>query len=295
MDLAILRTPVVAVALLAGAPPGPFETPIASGVPAVSYGGWYGPATQAALARLSSPLGDLQRRVVRTKGLFERTLDGSLRLRDSVHAVLLIPVAELDSHEVRRLLGQEVEIVGFTRELPERQGTCRYKGQEVPASFCEDWLLPPLPDRAGHPDWPLNSVTFWTIFEVGTSDTTDSANASTLAGVVSARERFVGQTVTVEGYFRGANLFGDLPDDTRRVPSDWVLSDGTAALWVTGKPPSGDGFRLGLNAKEDTRWWLEVTGKVEAGAATYLRAKKVVLKKRREPRPAPSPSPQASR
>jgi hypothetical protein len=90
-----------------------------------------------------------------------------------------------------------------------------------------------------------------------------------------------GRSITVEGTFRGANLFEDLPPETRRHPADWVLNDGPFSIWVTGRSPKGDGFSLDLRARSDCRWRLEVKGKVETRARyIYLRAKSVALVRR---------------
>jgi hypothetical protein len=90
-----------------------------------------------------------------------------------------------------------------------------------------------------------------------------------------------GRSITVEGTFRGANLFEDLPPETRRGPADWVLNDGPFSIWVTGRLPKGDGFSLDPRSLSDCRWRLEVRGKVETRARyIYLRAKSVALVRR---------------
>jgi hypothetical protein len=84
--------------------------------------------------------------------------------------------------------------------------------------------------------------------------------------------------VTVIGAFGGRNLFGDLPKGSQRTPNDWVLKQGTNAVWVTGKPPQGKGWRLDPDYRGDTAKWLQVTGRVEAAnGVTYLRASSVAL------------------
>jgi hypothetical protein len=66
--------------------------------------------------------------------------------------------------------------------------------------------------------------------------------------------------MTVRGCFRGANLFGDLREDSRRSPRDWVLWDGQVAAWVGGQLPRGPGFALDPRERADTGWALDVTG-----------------------------------
>jgi hypothetical protein len=83
------------------------------------------------------------------------------------------------------------------------------------------------------------------------------------------------------GQFRGSNLFGDLPADSRRGKNDWVLRRGTAAVWVTGKKPKGKGWSLDPGARGDCKWWLRVTGKVERRKGiVYIKGKKVDMAKK---------------
>jgi hypothetical protein len=89
--------------------------------------------------------------------------------------------------------------------------------------------------------------------------------APSLRNVALAPERYVEQRVTIQGQFRGRNLFGDQPQsppggDARR---EFVLRSADASLWVTGKPPRGRGFTFDLNSRLDTRRWLEVSGVVK--------------------------------
>lgn len=90
--------------------------------------------------------------------------------------------------------------------------------------------------------------------------------APSLRNVVLAPERYVEQRVTIQGQFRGRNLFGDQPQappggDGRK---EFVLRSADAALWVTGKQPKGRGFTFDVNSRLDTRRWLEVSGVVKA-------------------------------
>jgi hypothetical protein len=100
--------------------------------------------------------------------------------------------------------------------------------------------------------------------------------------VVADPSRFEDSDVTLVGRYRGANLFDDLPATTRLEEDDWVIADGDAALWVTGKPPRGDGWRLSLSDESESRWWIEVRGRIEVrDGIPYLQAKQLRL------RPAP--------
>jgi hypothetical protein len=75
----------------------------------------------------------------------------------------------------------------------------------------------------------------------------------------------VDQRVTIQGQFRGRNLFGDQPQapaggDGRK---EFVLRSADASLWVTGKQPKGRGFTFDVASRLDTRRWLEVSGVVK--------------------------------
>ena len=74
--------------------------------------------------------------------------------------------------------------------------------------------------------------------------------------------KFVGQTVTVVGNFRGRNLFGDLPDAPNKGRYDFVIKNTEGALWVTGVRPRGRDFDLDIDRRLDTNRWVEVTGLV---------------------------------
>lgn len=111
--------------------------------------------------------------------------------------------------------------------------------------------------------------------------------------------KYDGQVVTVAGQFRGRNLFGDQPGTPKVSTSDFVLKNGDASVWVTGLRPKGKGFDLNVEARVDSRYWLEATGTVRAtGGLVRLEATKLVettqpdvLTTEREVTPPPPPSP----
>jgi hypothetical protein len=104
------------------------------------------------------------------------------------------------------------------------------------------------------------------------------AKTSTLEGLVRSPEAAAGRAVTVTGTFRGANLFSDLPPETRRAAVDWVLQDGPFSIWVTGKAPRGAGWSLDPSSRADCRFRLEVRGTIETRQGyVYLRAQSVAL------------------
>jgi hypothetical protein len=212
-------------------------------------------------------------RAVRTQGTIgplgvER---GLYELHENGARVLLIPTREYsDPSDLLRLLGRRVEVVGVVRRLPD--GAVSDVGA--------DPMLPPLPDRQGHLDWPFYSITFWRIV-----DATDPGRAKkieykdlTLEALVTASGRHDGLMVRVVGKFRGGNLYGDLPTASRRASSDWVIKDELFAVWVTGKKPKGDGWQLDASLKRDTGKWIEVIGRPETvRGVTYVRVARIAL------------------
>jgi hypothetical protein len=105
--------------------------------------------------------------------------------------------------------------------------------------------------------------------------------APTLETLVRGPDAAAGRTITVRGTFRGANLFEDLPPETRRDAGDWVLKDGPFSIWVTGHAPKGNGFSLDPGSRSECDWRLEVSGKVETAARyVYLRAQSIALVRR---------------
>jgi hypothetical protein len=99
-----------------------------------------------------------------------------------------------------------------------------------------------------------------------------------LEALVRSPAVWAGRIVTVEGRFRGANLFEDLPSESRRDAGDWVLQEGPFSVWVTGKPPRGEGFALDSTSRADCRYRLRVEGTVETSKGyVYLKARAVLL------------------
>ncbi len=120
----------------------------------------------------------------------------------------------------------------------------------------------------------------WSVFEAFDSRPRkkDGSKGSSLEPLVRYPKGVEGSVVTVTGVFRGANLFEDLPLESRRDESDWVLQDGPFSIWVTGKAPKGKGFSLDPRSRSDCRYRLEATGKVAtANGFIYLRASSLQL------------------
>jgi hypothetical protein len=196
-------------------------------------------------------------------------------LTDSGARVLLIQA--LNPHDADEFIGRRVEITGIVRLLPEHQSTVRCNGETVPESKCEDPQLPALPDA--RQDWPRASITVLTMSDAPVTAAKEAMPEGVrLLEIITNPGPYAVKPITVIGMVGGRNLFGDLPKGSERTPGDWVLKQGRDAVWVTGKPPQGKGWKLDPGYRGDTTKWLQVTGRVEAAnGVTYLRATNVAL------------------
>jgi hypothetical protein len=170
--------------------------------------------------------------------------------------VWLVPVPELRNQfemEASRYLGRHVEVVG------------RFDaGSETATAM-----------RSG----PRGRIDFWEFS--GPPEKQDGeikASDISLESLVRSPGERDGQMVRVVGQFRGRNLFRDLPASSQMRSNDWVLKNDIFAVWITGRRPRGDGFRLDGTLKRDTGKWLEVVGKVRTRRdTTYIDALQVRL------------------
>jgi hypothetical protein len=210
-----------------------------------------------------------QQRMVRTQGFFELGFDrGEYRLREGHEELLLLPVVA--GSEVELLLGRRVEAVGVVRKIRPKQYI-----NGVDLDKIEDPDLPVLPA----PDLrlPRVSLSFLSIFDATPFARRDGGGGGALSGLLGNPDAR-GHSVRVVGQFRGANLFRDLPELPGRDADAFVLKDGDTAIWVIGKAPAGRGFRLDPRLMGDTRFWLEVEGRLEPCAGqSCLRARRVRL------------------
>jgi hypothetical protein len=118
----------------------------------------------------------------------------------------------------------------------------------------------------------------WDIQVMADFTKTRDTPATGLRAIVAGAGKNEGQVVLVRGQFRGRNLFGDLPAESRRGRDHWVLADQGVALWVTGKGPKGEGFALDLDQPSASARWLEVEGTLTArDGVVYLKARRVAL------------------
>lgn len=239
----------------------------------------YGPAQPEELMALAINPDIYQRRNVVTRGYLGLLPGDRWELSDGGARLMLIPVVELSATGLREQLGHRIEVTGIIRVLPDHQGVCCPRcTPPMPQSVCDDPALPALPDR--RPEWPRGSITATGVVDIENYRAGESRRraTSTIGDALARPPEAAGKNVRIVGRFRGANLFGDLPADTRRAAGDWVLQDGEQAIWVTGRPPKGKGFDLDPGNKLDTGRWLEVEGKLEAmGNVAYLKASRVQL------------------
>lgn len=88
----------------------------------------------------------------------------------------------------------------------------------------------------------------------------------TVSDVLRNRQRYTGQSISVTGRFRGRDTRGELKGQNPVTINDWVLSDGTSALWVTGRPPAD----LTLAGEKDIDTPLVVEGALRDVAGTAV-------------------------
>ncbi|HSL23064.1 MAG TPA: Ig-like domain-containing protein [Vicinamibacterales bacterium] len=99
-----------------------------------------------------------------------------------------------------------------------------------------------------------------------------------LRAIALEPDRYEGQTLTVVGRFRGANLYGDVPQPPGKSRFDFVIQSADAAVWVTGQRPRGKGFAFDATTRLDTGRSLEVTGTVRAeNGLVWIEAKSLAL------------------
>jgi hypothetical protein len=84
----------------------------------------------------------------------------------------------------------------------------------------------------------------WRVQMTGRGEAPGSPRADapllTLQDLVYGGGRYDRRLVRVRGSYRGANVEGDLPESSRKSARDWVLKDGSFAVWVGGRDaPAG--------------------------------------------------------
>jgi hypothetical protein len=212
----------------------------------------YGRPTTVSLEELVQSSAEFQGKAVRTKGRLQLPSRGGVRgyvLRELGAQAVIFPISEVSGEfedHARRWMGHQIEIVG---------------------------LVEPVSESA--PQSSL-SIMFWE-FD-GPRDVGEAKKSGSPHADLEDLGMRTGETVRIVGQFRGQNLYGDLPASSQRGREDWVLKDGSHAVWVTGREPRGKGWALDLLLKSDTGRWLEVIGRAETrDGVTYVKARKVAL------------------
>jgi hypothetical protein len=252
--------------------------PMATPPPATAFAS-YGEPEPVRLSDIATNGQQYHRVNVRTTGEM-RSLGGNTAyfiLADGISRVLLIPAIE-GTRDADRLVGHPIELTGVVRVLPAQQQMVRCYAQMMPESKCLDPELPVLPNA--RQDWPPVSITFFSIADATPfgQKKAGAPGGVSLLEIITNPGPYAVKPITVVGVFAGRNVFGDLPAGSQRTPTDWVLKQGTNAVWVTAKLPQGKGWKLDPDYRGDTGKWLQVTGRVEAvNGVTYLRATKVAL------------------
>jgi len=241
------------------APPG--TKPLAP----IPTGSRYGSPEPVPLSDILAHPERYERRMVRTQGFAQPGVgDEDFRLREGRSGEDLLLLPAVVGSNVPSLLGRPVEVTGVVRLL-RPVGGAKLDGIEDPE-------LPPLP--APDSRLPRASLSFVSITDATPFERVGEEEHGRFTLNAASR----GRSLRVVGQFRGANLFNDLPDLPGRDANAFVLKDGNDSVWVIGKAPAGKGFSLDTHLKGDTRFWLEVEGRLEAcGEQTCLRARHIAM------------------
>jgi hypothetical protein len=213
----------------------------------------YGRPEEPTLSDLASAPAAHVGRAVRVSGRFEQVRPGAYQMCHEGACLRLLPEeglgAVLDSR-ASRWMGQELQVTGVV--VRERVAGAAAEGAPIAIRF---WRLRAArtPDVPPLPGTPI-----------------------TLEALLYARGTRDGQLVRVQGRFRGRNLHADLPTGSQRGRGDWVVKDDYYAAWVTGRGPQGSGWKLDPLSMQDTRTWIEISGRPETrNGFVYLRAEQV--------------------
>jgi len=242
----MMMTPALVLAVLAGLQTAPDDDPVRVAL--------YGRPSEVAVAELNGAPASYVGRAVRARGRFERgTTEGAYQLCEQ-ECVRLAPEAGLDvllRARATEWSGQPIEVTGvFVKDASA-------KDPAAETSFTLRFWRVSMARQAEGPSLPGDPLT--------------------LESLVYAGGKKDGTLVRVRGRFRGSNLHNDLPGESRRGREDWVVKDDYYAVWVTGRAPEGTGWKLDPRAQDDTRAWLEVSGRPETrNGFVYLRAEAVM-------------------
>jgi hypothetical protein len=217
----------------------------------------YGSPWETSPSEIAEAPAELEGQALRVRGRFEApAANAPARLVDESGAAVFVSadaeIARLVAVEAKGWPGHVIEVTGVVR----RDATAPAPSPRYAVSF---WDF----DASGMPIGPSIAV---------------EATSVRLPELIANPDAVKGRLVRVVGQFRGRNLYGDLPAPSFRHRLDWVLKDERAAVWVTGRTPSGRDFKLDPDVPDDARTWLEVVGRaVLRDGQVVVRAEKVAL------------------
>lgn len=215
----------------------------------------FGSPQEVSVADLVENPSEYLGRAVRARGRVSVGSSGARehRLSEDGAEVTISPALEIAAvvgAEAAAWHDKEFEVTGVFRRAP-GQGS-----SQPPSIVFWEYIVPDMPPAAEPGGIPR----------------------TTLAALSANPDALEGKVVRVVGCFRGRNLYGDLPPRSQKGHADWVMKDDRHAVWVTGKKPQGQGFKLDPDSSEDAANWVEVVGRPETRrGVTYVRALKVSL------------------
>jgi len=194
-------------------------------------------------------------------------------------------VGEVRGEGERRSIGtDEASIRLISRDYPEGRIEARGQFFDIGRISQDDPRLIPfnLLDlvRSAYPDrWPRPGEELMLILSSSAPPPAATAIATPpLRTLAMAPEKFVGHPVTIQGQFRGRNLFGELPEAPINNKWQFVLRSTDAAVWVMGLQPKGKTFNFDPNKRIDSGRWVTVSGTVRtARGLTWLEGTAIEL------------------
>jgi hypothetical protein len=240
----------------------------------------YGPPRVVDIETINFAIDSYQRTQVLVEGEIEVLAQGQYwTIRQGSASLLVLAGHNLNRDTLEKNVGTgaRMEIRGVVRRLRAKEYV-----MGVDLDLIEDPTLPVLPAPAFDQGWPRNSITALAVRERAGSQSgsREITTGGLAAQILDEPSAYSGKTTKILGQFRGRNLFGDLPANSARGKDDWVLKDGDTAVWVMGKAPKGDGWKLDLDYQGDSKSWLEVEGKPEVvNGVVYLKASRVLIAK----------------
>ena len=194
-------------------------------------------------------------------------------------------VGEVRGEGERRSIGtDEASVRLIARDDPEGRIEARGQFFDIGRISHDDPRLIPfnLLDliRSAYPDrWPRPGEELLLILNSSAPPPAATAIATPpLRTLAIEPEKFAGQPVTIQGQFRGRNLFGDLPEAPINNKWQFVLRSTDAAVWVMGLQPRGKTFNFDPNKRIDSGRWVKVSGTVRtAKGLTWLEGTAIEL------------------